>query len=135
MIVALLVTLGSFALGLPIGVLNALYDYRGRRLLLPLSLLPLLAPSFLWPLGWRWLLEHRGRSLLPLISGYSGCVLMFLPGAVALVLLTTAACVAALSRSQVEAARLAGGERTLFPTGLPSCCASRPHSRPCWRGF
>ena len=113
-IVALLVTLGSFALGLPIGVLNALYDYRGRRLLLPLSLLPLLAPSFLWPLGWRWLLEHRGRSLLPLISGYSGCVLMFLPGAVTLVLFTTAASLAALSGSQVEAARLAGGEGTLF---------------------
>ncbi len=113
-IVALLVALGSFALGLPIGVLNALYDYRGRRLLLPLSLLPLLAPSFLWPLGWRWLLEHRGRSLLPLISGYSGCVLMFLPGAVTLVLFTTAASMAVLSGSQVEAARLAGGERTLF---------------------
>ena len=96
-IVALLVALGSFALGLPIGVLNSLYDYRGRRLLLLLSLLPLLAPSFLWPLGWRWLLEHRGRSLLPLISGYSGCVLMFLPGAVTLVLFTTAASMAALS--------------------------------------
>lgn len=112
-IVALLVTLGSFALGLPVGVLNALYDYRGRRLLLPLSLLPLLAPSFLWPLGWRWLLEHRGRSLLPILSGYSGCVLMFLPGAVTLVLFTTVASLALLSGSQVEAARLAGGERTL----------------------
>jgi ABC-type Fe3+ transport system permease subunit len=113
-IVALLVALGSFALGLPIGVLNAMYDYRGRRLLLPLALLPLLAPSFLWPLGWRWLLEHRGRSLLPLLTGYSGCVLMFLPGAVALVLFTSAATTAMLSGSQVEAARLAGGERTLF---------------------
>ncbi len=83
-IVALLVALGSFALGLPIGVLNALYDYRGRWVLLPLSLLPLLTPSFVWPLGWRWLLEHRGRSLLPFLSGYSGCLLMFLPAAVTL---------------------------------------------------
>jgi iron(III) transport system permease protein len=113
-IVVFLVALGSFALGLPVGVLNALYNYQGRRLLLALSLLPLLAPAFLWPLGWRWLLEHRGRSLLPFISGYSGCVLMFLPGAVALVLFATAASMAALSGSQVEAARLAGGERTLF---------------------
>jgi iron(III) transport system permease protein len=113
-IVAVLVALGAFALGLPIGVLNSLYDYRGRRLLLPLALLPLLAPSFLWPLGWRWLLEHRGRSLLPFLSGYSGCVLMFLPAAVTLVLFTTAASMAALSGSQVEAARLAGGERALF---------------------
>lgn len=113
-VVGLLVAAGAFALGLPVGVLNALYDYRGRRFLLPLALLPLLAPSFLWPLGWRWLLEHRGRSLLPFISGYSGSVLMFLPGAVTLVLFTTVASMAALSGSQVEAARLAGGERTLF---------------------
>jgi iron(III) transport system permease protein len=128
-IVALLVALGSFALGLPIGVLNALYDYRGRRFLLPVALLPLLAPSFLWPLGWRWLLEHRGRSLLPFISGYSGCVLMFLPAAVTLVLFTTAASMAALSGSQVEAARLAGGERTLFRlacrhTAVPAALAA-----------
>jgi iron(III) transport system permease protein len=113
-IVALLVALGSFALGLPIGVLNALYDYRGRWLLLPFSLLPLLTPSFVWPLGWRWLLEHRGRSLLPFLSGYSGCLLMFLPAAVTLVLFTTIASMALLSGSQVEAARLAGGEKTLF---------------------
>jgi iron(III) transport system permease protein len=113
-LVALLVSLGSFALGLPIGVLNALYDYRGRSLLLSVALLPLLSPSFLWPLGWRWLLEHRGRTLLPLLKGYPGCVLMFLPEAVMLVLFTTAASLAALSRSQVEAARLAGGETTLF---------------------
>ena len=113
-IVAVLVALGAFALGLPIGVLNAHYDYRCRRLLLTLALLPLLAPSFLWPLGWRWLLEHRGRSLLPLLSGYSGCVLMFLPGAATLVLFTAAAATAMLSRSQVEAVRLAGGEGTLF---------------------
>jgi iron(III) transport system permease protein len=113
-IVALLVMLGAFCLGMPIGVLNALYDYRGRRLLLPLALLPLLAPSFLWPLGWRWLLQHQGRALLPFISGYSGCVLMFLPAAVTLVLFTTAVSLAALSRSQIEAARLAGGEGTVF---------------------
>ena len=113
-VVALLVALSSFAFGLPVGVLNALYDYRGRRLLLPLSLLPLLAPSFIWPLGWRWLFEHRGKSLLPLISGYSGSVLMFLPAAVTLVLFTTFASMAMLSVSQVHAARLAGGERTVF---------------------
>ena len=113
-IVAFLVTLSAFALGLPVGVLNALYDYKCRRLLLPLSLLPLLAPSFIWPLGWRWLFEHRGKSLLPLISGYSGSVLMFLPAAVTLVLFTTFASMALLSVSQVEAARLAGGERTVF---------------------
>jgi iron(III) transport system permease protein len=113
-IVAILVAIGSFAIGLPIGVLNALYDYRGRRILLTLSMLPLLAPSFLWVVGWRWVLEHECRSWLPLITGYSGCLLVFLPGAITLVLFTTAAATAGLSSSQIEAARLAGGEWPLF---------------------
>ncbi|OWK41108.1 ABC transporter permease subunit [Fimbriiglobus ruber] len=108
--VALLVALGAFAVGLPIGVLNALYDYRGRRLLLTLSMLPLLVPSFLWVVGWHWLLEHECRSWLPLITGYSGCLLVFLPGAITLVLFTTAASAGGLSGAQVDAARLAGGE-------------------------
>jgi iron(III) transport system permease protein len=113
-IVALLVALGSFAAGLPIGVLNALYDYRGRRVLLTLSMLPLLVPSFLWVIAWRWLLEHECRPWLPLLTGYSGCLLVLLPGAITLVVFTTAACTSGLSASQVEAARLAGGEGLLF---------------------
>jgi iron(III) transport system permease protein len=113
-LVAILVAIGAFVLGLPVGVLNALYEYRGRQLLLPLALLPLLAPPFLWPLGWRWLLQHQGHNLLPFLSGYSGCVLMFLPGALTLVLFSVIASLAGLSGSQVDAARLAGGERTLF---------------------
>jgi iron(III) transport system permease protein len=113
-VVALLVAGGSFCLGLPIGVLNALYDYRGRRFLLTLSMIPLLAPSLLWARGWPWLLMRFGRSLLPLLSGHFGCALAFLAGAVALVLFTAVVSTASLSASQVEAARLAGGERTLF---------------------
>jgi iron(III) transport system permease protein len=114
LIVALLVMLGSFALGLPIGVLNALYDYRRRKLLLTLSMLPLLSPPFLWVIGWRGFLQYYCRAWLPHVSGYLGCLLAFLPGAVTLVLFVTHASTAALSASQVEAARLAGGERTLF---------------------
>ena len=113
-IVALLVALASFTFGLPVGVLNALYDYPRRQLLLALSMLPLLAPPFIWAVGWRCFLGHFGRPLLPLVSGYPGCVLVFLPGGFTLVLFTTIACTAALSGSQVEAARLAGGEKTLF---------------------
>src|SRR5436190_23953475 len=46
-VVAVLVAVVSFSLGLPAGVLNALYDYPGRPLLLALAVLPLLAPSLL----------------------------------------------------------------------------------------
>ena len=49
-----------------------------------------------------------------MLSGYSGCVLVFLPGAVTLVLFTAIGSTASLSGSQVEAARLAGGEGTLL---------------------
>ena len=112
-VVALVVALGSFTLGLPIGVFSSLYDYRGRRFLLALSLLPLLAPSFLWALGWKWLLTAIDSSLLPYFSEYRGCVLSLLPAAVTLVLFTTIATTSALSGSQVESARLAGGEWTL----------------------
>ena len=56
-VVALITALTAFALGLPVGVLNALYDYRGRRLLLAAALLPLLVPPFLWAVGWRCLLD------------------------------------------------------------------------------
>jgi iron(III) transport system permease protein len=114
LILALLVGLTSFIIGLPVGVLNALYDYRRRRLLLTLSMLPLLTPPFLWVVGWRGFLEYYSRSWLPIISGYPGCILAFLPGAVTLVLFTTTTSTSALSRSQVEAARIAGGEKTLF---------------------
>lgn len=113
-IVAVLVAMVSFALGLPVGVLNALYDYRGSRILLALAMLPLLVPSFLWAVGWRCFLEHFGRASLRLISGYPGGALVFLPGALTLVLFTTIASTLALSGSQVEAARLAGGEKALF---------------------
>src|SRR5581483_8027810 len=53
-------------------------------------------------------------SAMRLVSGYTGAVLVFLPGAITLVLFTTIASTVALSGSQVEAARLAGGEPTLF---------------------
>src|SRR5688572_27877090 len=42
----------GFVLGLPAGVLGALYQFPGRRVLLAVLTLPLLTPSFLWAIGW-----------------------------------------------------------------------------------
>jgi iron(III) transport system permease protein len=132
-VVAGAVAVASFGIGLPVGVLSALYDYRGRQLLLTLSMVPLLVPSFLWARGWPWMLTRFDRKLVPLLCGHFGCVLVFLPAAVALVLFATLVSTAALSASQVEAARLAGGERTLFrlagrhaavPAGLAALLAA-----------
>src|SRR6266571_1594085 len=47
-LVAVLVAVIALGLGLPSGVLTALYEFRGRQSMLMLATLPLLLPSFLW---------------------------------------------------------------------------------------
>ncbi len=112
--VASLVSAASWILGLPAGVLVALYDFPVRRVLLGLATLPLLVPSFLWALGWSALTAQLGPKVTEALSGQVGCVLVFTAEAFPLVGLTAFAATRALSGSQVEAARLAGGERTVF---------------------
>src|SRR5262245_56778064 len=52
LLVASIIAALAFLVGLPVGVVSAVYDFWGRRLFLALAALPLLAPSFLWALGW-----------------------------------------------------------------------------------
>ena len=118
-LLAALVTALSLLFGLPIGTLLGLYEFHARKLLLVLLCLPLLVPSFLWGLGWSMLgarLSWIGNALD--FSPLLGCTAVFLGAAVALVSLASYAATFALTGSQVEAARLAGGERTVF---LQSC--------------
>jgi iron(III) transport system permease protein len=111
--VAVLVAGLAFLGGLPAGALAALYDFPGRRLFLTLVALPLLVPSFLWAIGWSAFAAHFGPWATYLISGYTGCTLVFFSGAFALVLFATVASTQSLTSSQIEAARLAGGEKTV----------------------
>ena len=104
----------SLAVGLPLGVLTALYEYPGRQVLIALAALPLLVPSFLWAIGWSSLAIRSGPIAMEIVSGFSGCILVFAVGAIPLVLLTAYAATRTLSRSQVDAARLAGGEVTIL---------------------
>lgn len=104
----------SLAVGLPVGVLAALYEFAGRKALLAAAALPLLVPSLLWAIGWSWLAPHLGPAARDMVGGLSGCVLVFSAGAVPLVLLTSYVAAAGLTGSQVDAARLAGGERALL---------------------
>lgn len=100
----------GFAIGLPLGVLAALYTFPGRRALLGLVSLPLLVPSLLWAIGWSALAARVAPGAL---RGMPGCVLVFATMAVPLVLLTAWAATVTLGATQVEAARLAGGEGAL----------------------
>src|SRR5215468_6238093 len=51
LVVATAVTVISLIAGLPVGLLSGLYRFPGRRILLALMAIPLLAPSFLWAIG------------------------------------------------------------------------------------
>lgn len=113
-VVALLVAAVSFGIGLPLGVLTALYEIPGRKILLALASFPLLVPSFLWAIGWSALAARLGSASSAVISGAPGCLLVFSGGAIPLVLLVSYIATMGLSGSQVDAARLAGGERTVL---------------------
>jgi len=104
--VACFVAAASLVVGLPVGVSIALYDFPGRHLLTALVALPILVPSFLWAIGW--------SSLTSAISGVAGCVLVFSTAAIPLVLLMSYAATGSLSNSQLDAARVAGGEGTVL---------------------
>lgn len=111
--VGAVVALLSVAVGLPTGVVAGLYDFPRRRLLLALLALPLLVPSFIAAIGLSMLRIGLGLPGDGLLSGFSGTVLAFTTFGVPLTLFITLASVRGLSRGQVDAARLAGGERHL----------------------
>src|SRR5262245_57956461 len=117
-VVALLVAASAWGVGLPLGVAAALYDFPARRALLGLAVLPLLVPSFLGAIGWSALAARLGPAWMAILSGAPGCVLVFVAGALPLVLLSAYAATMGLSASQADAARLAGGERHLLLHGL-----------------
>lgn len=126
LLVASEVTAASVLLGLPAGLMAGLYRFRGRRIFLGLLALPLLVPSFLWAIGLSGLRISLGLPSDSFLSGATGSVLAFTCLVLPLVVYMTFFSTRALSKSQVDAARLAGGEitllrlaaRTVFPVAL-----------------
>ncbi|MBI4602485.1 MAG: hypothetical protein HY721_11050 [Planctomycetes bacterium] len=110
----LAVSLLALAVGLPGGVLAALYDFPVRRALLAFSALPLLVPSLLAAIGWSRLASSLGPSASLALSSHAGTVLVFAGSAVPLVILASWAACALASGSALDAARLGGGERAAF---------------------
>ena len=114
LLVALLVLGASVAVGLPAGVLSALCEFRGRSALLALVTLPALIPSFLWAIGWSALAAMLGPSATSISSSYTGSVIVFSASAIPIVLLTVFAATKTLTASQLDAARLADGNRGML---------------------
>lgn len=112
--VALAVAALSVLVGLPAGIVAGLYHFPLRRTLLALLALPLLVPSFITAIGLALVRTALGLSPDGLLAGFNGTAIAFALFGVPLVLFITLASVRGISRSQVDAARLAGGERHLF---------------------
>lgn len=109
-----LVGMIALVVGLPAGVLAALYRLPGRSVLLPLAVLPAMVPSFLWAIGWSALAIRIDPVLVSALNGMTGIVLAMLGLALPIVLLTTFITTRSLTASQVDAARVCGGERAVL---------------------
>ncbi|MCH8043854.1 MAG: ABC transporter permease subunit [Planctomycetes bacterium] len=111
----------SLGLGLPLGLLAALYGPRRRPILLVAQALPLLLPSFLLAIGWRHLpAVGLPKGLFP-PSGFGGAALVMGLQAAPLPLLATWAACRNLTASQIDAARLHGGERIVLTRAAMAC--------------
>jgi iron(III) transport system permease protein len=113
-LVAISVTILSCSIAVPAGVFAALYDFPFRRLLLLALALPLLIPSFLTAIGLSLLRIAFGLPPGSFLSGFTGTVLSFTTSAVPLVLFIALASARTISRSQLQAARLAASEHHTF---------------------
>ena len=115
------VAVTSLAVGLPLGVMVPLYRFPGRSLLAAAQALPLLLPSFLLAIGWSNLAaaDWFPRFLCP--DGFVGCVFVLGLQAVPLVFFATWAAALNLTGSQVDAARLAGGESVVLRNAVGAC--------------
>ncbi len=111
--IALYTAAFSLLTGLPAGTLAGLYRFPLRRPLLAALAVPLVVPSFLWAIGLSMFRIALGWPPESLLSGRPGCVIAFAAFGFPLVLYATFSAVRAIPASQVEAARLAGGERAV----------------------
>lgn len=121
LLVAVGVAAISLVVGAPLGLLTALYRFPGRRALALVQALPLLFPSFLPAIGWSNLAGFGGlpRSIAP--SGILGTTLILGLQAIPLPLFATWAACRNLTASQIEVARLHGGEKTVLNLAGRAC--------------
>jgi iron(III) transport system permease protein len=115
------VSLLSLLIGLPLGLLASLYRFPARSSLLIFQSLPLLLPSFLLCIGWSNLSAAPGLSWLPTPEGFAGCVFVLGLQAVPISFFATWAACQNLTASQIDAARLHGGEKSVLKLSARAC--------------
>jgi putative spermidine/putrescine transport system permease protein len=110
--IAIVVWAATLIVGLPAGILASTYSFPLRKLLLLLQIMPLLLPSHLLAIGWSSIAARLGFP--GMLSGVFGCAIVFSTIGIPLVVCATFVSSASLTESQIEAARLAGGETAVF---------------------
>ncbi len=115
------VSLLSLSIGLPLGLLAALYRFPGRSALVLFQAMPLLLPSFLPCIGWSNLSASNWSAWFPRPSGFSGCVFVLGLQAVPLSFFATWAACQNLTASQIDVARLHGGEKAVLKLSARAC--------------
>ncbi len=117
----------SLLIGLPFGLLAALYRFPGRKVLILFQALPLLLPSFLLSIGWSNLSGGMNSSWLSWLPWDSGtinvtrCVFVLGLQAIPLPFFATWAACQNITASQIDAVRLHGGERSVLHLTARAC--------------
>lgn len=110
-----------FLVGFPLGLTSALYRFRTRQLLILFQVLPLFLPSFLLAIGWSGLVGSSWFPRILIPGGFSGTAFVLGMQAVPLVFFTTLAACRNLTATQIDAARLNGGESTVLRLSARAC--------------
>jgi iron(III) transport system permease protein len=104
----------ALVLGWPGGTLLGLARFPGHSLFLAALALPIFTPSSLWAIGVSAARPYVAYRHQWWFDGYTGALLTGLVQALPLVLFATMLLARAIPAAQIDAARLAGGARTLF---------------------
>jgi len=104
----------STGVGLPLGTLAGLYEFRGKRFLLGILAIPLLMPSFLWAIGLSQFQILLNISESTNTSGALGSVFVFSCLAIPLTIYASMLGVKSLSSSQIDALIMAGSPHWYF---------------------
>jgi len=104
----------SIGIGLPLGALAGLYQFRGKRFLLGILAIPLLMPSFLWAIGLSQFQQLFNLTEFSHTTGALGSIFVFSSLLIPLTIYTSMLGVKSISSHQIDAFILTGSATWSF---------------------
>ena len=104
----------SVGIGLPLGTLAGLYQFKGKRFLLGILAIPLLMPSFLWAIGLSQFQQIFNISEFTYTAGALGSIFVFCSLLIPLAIYASMLGVKNVPSHQIDAFILAGSTRWYF---------------------